>query len=53
MTWMFVLPLSFLYILWDGNSRNLLENIFFRQSWGFFYNEYTRKAYYWEFIKIF
>lgn len=51
--WAVFFPLTFLYVVYHGKARGKLNNIFFRNSWGFFYNEYKAGCYYWEFVKIF
>ncbi|CAD8198753.1 unnamed protein product [Paramecium octaurelia] len=53
MLWLIVLPVIFWYICFQGAQQMKLNSIIFRQSWGFFYYEYSRKRYYWEFLKIF
>jgi len=52
-TWAIMLPLVFAYVIHGGAKKGKLDNIFFKNSWGYFYNEYSIKCYYWEFVKIF
>jgi hypothetical protein len=51
--WALVFPIMFAYVLKNGSDRKKLDSIFFSQSWGYFYNEYSLKRYYWEIVKIF
>ena len=36
--WAVLLPVSFAFVIYNGAKRKLLDNVFFIQSWGFFYN---------------
>ncbi|CAD8199978.1 unnamed protein product [Paramecium pentaurelia] len=51
--WVLVLPTAFWYVCYQGAQQMKLNSFRFSQSWGFFYHEYRRDRYYWEFIKIF
>ncbi|CAD8202516.1 unnamed protein product [Paramecium octaurelia] len=51
--WVLVLPTAFWYVCYQGAQQMKLNSFRFSQSWGFFYHEYRRERYYWEFIKIF
>ena len=42
-----------MYVLYNGNKKGKLNSVFFKNSWGYFYNEYHARCYYWEFVKIF
>ncbi|CAD8089599.1 unnamed protein product [Paramecium primaurelia] len=53
LVWLLILPVTFWYICYQGAQQMKLNSIIFRSSWGFFYYEYSRNRYYWEFLKIF
>ena len=50
--WAILFPISFFLVVYNAAKKNNLDNYFFKSSWGFFYNEYSKDCYYWEFIKI-
>ncbi|CAD8122482.1 unnamed protein product [Paramecium sonneborni] len=45
-----LLPTYFFYKLYI--NKNFLDQTQIRQNWGYLYNEYKQKAYFWEIIKI-
>lgn len=49
--WAFLFPGGFLLAI--TLSRHKLDLVKYRMRWGFFYNEYTKGAFFWEFVKIF
>ncbi|CAD8104832.1 unnamed protein product [Paramecium sonneborni] len=51
--WLIILPIAFWYPCYLGAQQMKLDSIIFSRSWSFFYQEYRRDRYYWEFIKIF
>ncbi|CAD8119529.1 unnamed protein product [Paramecium sonneborni] len=51
--WLLILPIAFWYPCYLGAQQMKLDSIIFSRSWSFFYQEYRRDRYYWEFIKIF
>ncbi|CAD8111460.1 unnamed protein product [Paramecium sonneborni] len=51
--WVLIIPLIFWYVCYQGAQQMKLNSFRFSQSWGFFYHEYRRNRYYWEFLKIF
>jgi len=50
--WVIIGPSIILYSLYRGSKNNILDKYSFRLKYGFLYNEYTNKSFYWEFVKI-
>ncbi|KAL4459596.1 hypothetical protein ABPG73_010576, partial [Tetrahymena malaccensis] len=49
--WSFIFPLTVIYILRKNSDK--LQYIWIKQSYGFLYQEYNDKKYFWEFVKIY
>ncbi|EAR84040.2 transmembrane protein, putative (macronuclear) [Tetrahymena thermophila SB210] len=49
--WAFLIPLTVIFIL--RKNSNKLYYIWIKQSYGFLYQEYNDKKYFWEFVKIY